>query len=92
MRRRARATRAPPRRRARAAPQVRVSIKVKQLDEMDSILANKFSRVLMQRADNFIVLRRKPMPVSRARRERPRPARRHPTVAPAPCAACRATT
>eukprot|EP00908_Phaeocystis_cordata_P010234 Transcript_21076.p5 GENE.Transcript_21076~~Transcript_21076.p5 ORF type:complete len:90 (-),score=36.74 Transcript_21076:337-606(-) len=28
---------------------------------MDSILANKFSRFLMQRADNFIVLRRKPI-------------------------------
>uniref|UniRef100_A0A7S1HR59 Actin-related protein 2/3 complex subunit 4 n=1 Tax=Phaeocystis cordata TaxID=118079 RepID=A0A7S1HR59_9EUKA len=40
---------------------VRVSIKVKQIDEMDSILANKFSRFLMQRADNFIVLRRKPI-------------------------------
>ena len=37
--------------------------KVKQIDEMDAILANKFSRFLMQRADNFIVLRRKPMPV-----------------------------
>ena len=33
-----------------------------QLDEMDAILASKFSRFLMQRADNFIVLRRKPMP------------------------------
>ena len=43
--------------------QVRVSIKVKQIDEMDSILANKFSRFLMQRADNFIVLRRKPISV-----------------------------
>ena len=29
---------------------------------MDTILATKFSRFLMQRADNFIVLRRKPMP------------------------------
>ena len=45
---------------------VRFSIKVKQIDEMDAILANKFSRFLMQRADNFIVLRRKPMPVSTA--------------------------
>ena len=32
------------------------------LDEMDAILASKFSRFLMQRADNFVVLRRKPMP------------------------------
>ena len=42
--------------------QLRFSVKVKQLDEMDTILATKFSRFLMQRADNFIVLRRKPMP------------------------------
>lgn len=49
-----------------AVNSVRISIKVKQLDEMDAILANKFSRFLMQRADNFIVLRRKPMPVRRA--------------------------
>ena len=46
-----------------AVNSVRISIKVKQLDEMDAILANKFSRFLMQRADNFIILRRKPMPV-----------------------------
>ena len=45
-----------------AVNSVRVSIKVKQLDEMDAILANKFSRFLMQRAENFVVLRRKPMP------------------------------
>ena len=45
-----------------AVNSVRISIKVKQLDEMDAILASKFSRFLMQRADNFIVLRRKPMP------------------------------
>ena len=35
---------------------VRVSIKVKQLDELDTILASKFSRFLMQRADNFVIL------------------------------------
>ena len=45
-----------------AVNSVRVSIKVKQIDEMDAILANKFSRFLMQRAENFVVLRRKPMP------------------------------
>uniref|UniRef100_A0A7S0ITR6 Actin-related protein 2/3 complex subunit 4 n=1 Tax=Calcidiscus leptoporus TaxID=127549 RepID=A0A7S0ITR6_9EUKA len=44
-----------------AVNSVRVSIKVKQLDEMDEILARKFTRFLMLRADNFIVLRRKPM-------------------------------
>jgi hypothetical protein len=53
--------------------QVRVSIKVKQIDEMDAILANKFSRFLMQRADNFIVLRRKPMPVRSAAHNTPVP-------------------
>jgi len=45
-----------------AVNSVRFSIKIKQLDEMDRILANKFARFLMQRAENFIILRRKPMP------------------------------
>lgn len=45
-----------------AVNSVRFSIKVKQLDEMDEILARKFTRFLMLRADNFIVLRRKPVP------------------------------
>ena len=52
----------------RASPsgrQVRFSIKIKQLDEMDRILAHKFARFLMQRAENFIILRRKPLPVRR---------------------------
>eukprot|EP00306_Pavlova_sp_CCMP459_P024200 CAMPEP_0185543222 /NCGR_PEP_ID=MMETSP1381-20130426/3134_1 /TAXON_ID=298111 /ORGANISM="Pavlova sp., Strain CCMP459" /LENGTH=252 /DNA_ID=CAMNT_0028155301 /DNA_START=20 /DNA_END=779 /DNA_ORIENTATION=+ len=40
---------------------VRVSIRIKQADETEEILAKKFSRFLMQRADNFVVLRRKPM-------------------------------
>ena len=44
-----------------AVNSVRISIKVKQLDEMDEILARKFTRFLMQRADNFVVLRRKPI-------------------------------
>ena len=35
---------------------------MKQLDEMDRILASKFARFLMQRAENFVVLRRKPVP------------------------------
>lgn len=43
------------------APPLRGS-QVKQLDEMDEILARKFTRFLMLRADNFIVLRRKPVP------------------------------
>merc|ERR1712130_200047 len=37
---------------------VRISIKIKQSDAMDSMLADRFSRFLMQRAD-FEILRRK---------------------------------
>ncbi|KAJ1617650.1 actin-related protein 2/3 complex subunit 4-like protein [Pavlovales sp. CCMP2436] len=40
---------------------VRVSIRIKQADSTEEILAQKFARFLMQRADNFVVLRRKPM-------------------------------
>ena len=43
---------------------VRMSVKIKQNDEMDAILCAKFTRFLMQRAENFIVLRRKPVEVS----------------------------
>ncbi len=35
------------------------SIRIKQLDSMDTILTQKFTRFLMQRADKFIILRRK---------------------------------
>jgi actin related protein 2/3 complex subunit 4 len=38
---------------------VRVSIKVKQVDEVDVILAQKFTRFLMQRSEQFIIMRRK---------------------------------
>lgn len=40
---------------------VRVSLRLKKLDELDEILARKFSRFLMLRADNFVILRRKPI-------------------------------
>ena len=60
------------------AAQCRISMKIKQIDEMDSIIADKFSRFLMQRADNFVVLRRKPIAV------RPPPARPLPSPPPAP--------
>lgn len=43
---------------------VRVSIKIKQADEIEKILASKFTRFLMQRAENFVVLRRKPIQAS----------------------------
>lgn len=42
---------------------VRVSIKIKQADEIERILAHKFTRFMEQRAESFIVLRRKPVPV-----------------------------
>ena len=42
---------------------LRVSIKVKQADEMETVLCRNFSRFLMQRAESFTVLRRKPIDV-----------------------------
>jgi actin related protein 2/3 complex, subunit 4 len=41
---------------------VRVSICIKQADEVEEILCKKFSRFLMQRAEQFSVLRRKEIP------------------------------
>jgi actin related protein 2/3 complex subunit 4 len=43
---------------------VRISIKVKQADEMEEILCNKFMRFLCQRAEQFVILRRKPVQVT----------------------------
>ncbi len=40
---------------------VRVSIAVKQADEIEKILCHKFMRFMMLRAENFFVLRRKPI-------------------------------
>ena len=42
---------------------VRVSVKIKQSDAMDIMLADRFSRFLMQRAEDFEILRRKAVPV-----------------------------
>ena len=42
---------------------LRVSIKIKQADEMEIVLCRNFSRFLMQRAENFTILRRKPIEV-----------------------------
>lgn len=42
---------------------LRVSIAVKQADEIERILCHKFMRFMMMRAENFIVLRRKPVEV-----------------------------
>ncbi|OUM54287.1 hypothetical protein BVG19_g3652 [[Candida] boidinii] len=40
---------------------VRVSIKIKQSDEIESILVDKFTRFLTKRADYFLILRRVPI-------------------------------
>lgn len=42
---------------------IRLSIKIKQADEIERIMCHKFTRFLMQRAESFIVLRRKPVKV-----------------------------
>eukprot|EP00949_MAST-11_sp_MAST-11-sp1_P000571 g571.t1 len=39
----------------------RISICIKQADEIETILCKKFSRFLMQRAEQFVILRRKPV-------------------------------
>lgn len=44
---------------------VRVSITIKQADDMEKILAARFTRFLMQRAEQFVILRRKPCKVRR---------------------------
>lgn len=41
---------------------VRMSICVKQADEIEQILVSQFIRFLTRRAENFFVLRRKPVP------------------------------
>ena len=43
---------------------VRVSIKIKQADEIEIILCRKFTSFLMQRAEQFIIMRRKAVEVS----------------------------
>ena len=40
---------------------MRVSIKIKQADVLEEVLVAKFMRFLMQRAERFVVLRRKPL-------------------------------
>jgi actin related protein 2/3 complex, subunit 4 len=41
---------------------VRVSIRIKQVDDVERLLCGKFSRFLMQRADQMGILRRKAIP------------------------------
>lgn len=45
---------------------VRISIKIKQADEIENILVHKFTRFLTQRAEAFFILRRKPIKVRTA--------------------------
>ncbi|XP_077538769.1 actin-related protein 2/3 complex, subunit 4 isoform X2 [Haemaphysalis longicornis] len=40
---------------------LRISIAVKQADDIEHILCHKFMRFMMMRAENFVVLRRKPV-------------------------------
>lgn len=40
---------------------VRLSIRIKQADDIESILARKFTRFLMMRAEAFVILRRVPV-------------------------------
>ncbi|XP_015789479.1 actin-related protein 2/3 complex subunit 4 [Tetranychus urticae] len=46
---------------------VRISIAVKQADDIERILVHKFTRFLMMRADKFVILRRKPVSLSDTR-------------------------
>ncbi|KAG4306082.1 hypothetical protein PORY_000070 [Pneumocystis oryctolagi] len=40
---------------------IRISIRIKQADEIERILAHKFTRFLMGRAEAFVILRRRPI-------------------------------
>jgi len=41
---------------------LRISISIKQMDDIEKILCHKFTRFMMMRAENFVILRRKPIP------------------------------
>lgn len=41
---------------------VRMSIKIKQADDVEKLLCHKFTSFLEQRAEAFLILRRKPVP------------------------------
>jgi actin related protein 2/3 complex subunit 4 len=43
---------------------VRISIRVKKADDIEHLLAHQFTRFLMMRAENFVILRRKAIPVN----------------------------
>ncbi len=42
---------------------VRISIRIKQVDEIEQILCRKFTRFLMQRSEQFVIMRRKAVEV-----------------------------
>lgn len=42
---------------------VRVSIRIKQADDIEEILCHKFTRFLMQRSEQFLIMRRKAIEV-----------------------------
>ena len=42
---------------------IRISIKIKQADDIERILAHKLTRFFTGRAESFVILRRKPVPV-----------------------------
>jgi actin related protein 2/3 complex subunit 4 len=42
---------------------VRVSIKIKQADELEKLLCRRFALFLMRRAESYWILRRKPVEV-----------------------------
>ncbi|RXG68054.1 Actin-related protein 2/3 complex subunit 4 [Armadillidium vulgare] len=44
---------------------LRISIAIKQADEIEKILCHKFMRFMMMRAENFIILRRKPIEIDK---------------------------
>ena len=48
---------------------IRVSIKIKQADDLERILCHKFARFLMMRAESFVILRRKPVEVNETQRK-----------------------
>ncbi|KRY36049.1 Actin-related protein 2/3 complex subunit 4 [Trichinella spiralis] len=45
-----------------AVNSIRISIAVKQVDDMEKFLCLKFTRFMMRRAENFLILRRVPIP------------------------------
>jgi hypothetical protein len=42
---------------------VRINIQIRQSDYIEQLICRKFMRFLMQRAEPFLILRRKPLPV-----------------------------